>query len=211
MSVRRSCAVTSLAVAIAFAAASPLSAQGGGPERSALALGLLAGATLPVGDFGDDAKVGYHAGAFVAWHSTTFPIGVRGDFQYHRNDLKLEFLNDVTPLPVEVESGHSTITMAGAALEVGLVPMSAPVRPFLLVGAAHYSAKVAVDVEGREVSDTENTIGFNFGGGLRFRVGKASVFVESRFHSFKVETTDIEDEDFEVTFQFVPVSFGFSF
>jgi hypothetical protein len=198
-----------LPFALLVAVAPSLSAQG--PERNPLTLGLIAGATVPVGDFGDDAEVGYHGGAMVGWMVQRLPIVIRGELQYHRNNLKLEFLDEVSPVPLDDASGHSTITIAGAAVEVGLMPSSASVRPFLLLGAANYSAKIAVKVEGLEVSDTESAFGFNFGGGLRFRVGRASVLVESRLHTFKIETTDIEDEDLDVTFHFVPVSFGISF
>jgi hypothetical protein len=205
----RSRAALGLALTLLCVAVPSLSAQA--PTRNPLTLGLMGGATVPVGDFGDDAEVGFHGGALVGWMPQGLPIVIRGELQYHRNNLKLEFLEEVSPVPLDDASGHSTLTVAGAALEVGLMPSSAAVRPFVLVGAANYSAKISVKVEGLEVSDTESAFGFNFGGGLRFRVGNANVLVESRLHTFKIETTDIDDENLDVTFHFVPVSFGISF
>ena len=63
----------------AAALASTLGVRTVQAQYNPIAFGVVAGASIPVGDFSDGAEIGWHAGALIEWHGPSLPVGVRGE------------------------------------------------------------------------------------------------------------------------------------
>jgi hypothetical protein len=179
------------------AAALPSTAQSAG--RSVL-VGVGGGGTFPTGDFGADTKSGYNFGAFVQYRAPDAIVGLRGELQYHRNDMKESLLFDLQAPPGT--TGYWRTLYAGLAGVMEAMPRDARVGWFIVAGGGLYTVTPTVSEGGIEVSDSESKPGFNAGAGLRFRIGAASIYMEARYHGLKID---------DAHFTFLPVTFGIAF
>jgi hypothetical protein len=156
------------------------------PSGRPVTIGGALGATLPTGDFGEFADVGYHLGGLVEYSQATWPFTLRAEATYHRNGL-----SDV--------DGNASILSFVPNIVIPFGDAAATARPYIIGGVGLYRAKIDADELG---SDTETKIGFNVGGGFRFPLSGFTTFVEARFHT--VRTSDNSTN-------FIPLSFGFTF
>jgi len=166
-------------------------------QARAIQVGIGAGVTLPTGDYSECCKSGWNAGGFLQYRQPDQVVGLRVDLQYHGNDMKDEFLLTLGATPGTTGSG--TILFGGAAGVLEVAPQESSVGWYLLAGGGIYQFELSVNESGISVSDSQTKFGFNAGAGLKFRVGGASLYVESRYHGVKVEDSNIT---------FVPLSFG---
>lgn len=188
-----------VAVTVALVSVARVSAQA---QRPVL-VGIGGGGTFPTGDFGADNKSGYNLGSFVQYRAPTSVVGLRGELQYHRNDMKDGPLQDIcTPLGQTCTSGHWGVLYGGLGGLFEAMPRDANIGWFLIAAGGFYRITPSVNQDGIDVSQSENKAGFNAGGGLRFRLGAASLYMDARFHSVKLEGG---------SFTFLPVSFGIAF
>ena len=153
--------------------------------------GATAGATLPVGDFGDVADVGFHLGALADFRFAGSPVGMRIDGQWHRNAIS-DF------------DANSDIIFGAASLTFEPTAPGSSVVPYALGGIGVYHVKLGGDALAGVASSelTETKAGFNVGGGFKFKLSGFDTFVEARFHT--VGTSDSRTN-------FVPISFGIIF
>ena len=167
----------------------------------ALALGMIPGAGsaraqgaefslggglgLPLSDFNDLAKLGWHGLAAVSFVPTGWPVGVQVDGQYHQfkldedvvaGDLKQRFLLGTANVVYKFKTSETST-----------------VRPYLIAGGGVYNNKVT-DQDG---SDTK--FGINGGAGFDFKAGSIGAFVEGRFHNVFFEGSDLN---------FIPITVG---
>jgi hypothetical protein len=180
-----------LAVAGSLAlSAAPALAQGTMSESGRpLKLGGMLGATLPIGDFGDIADVGFHVGALGAFARPTWPFALRGEITYHRNEAK------------DVDASQSILSFVpNIVWPFGMVESTA--RPYVIGGFGLHRVTFKQEFLGDEVSDTQTKFGFNVGGGFTFNLTGFDAFVEARFHSVLTEGNSAN---------FIPLSFGFVF
>jgi opacity protein-like surface antigen len=178
------------------------------PRRS-VAVGIGGGATVPIGDFASDTKMGAHGTAFLQYEPARNVWAVRGEVAYHRSDYSDEFLGAVNADPDDELSNGVTYLGASAVL-VGR-KKEGGLTPYLLGGLGAYRL-TATQVVG-STTQSESANGFGFSGGAGIRTGMNSgFFLEVRFHQFSV-TPDAEPGQTAVksTYQMIPVTLGFRF
>ncbi len=161
---------------VAFAA--PLQAQG--PQFL-----LGAGLGLPLGEFGDFAKTGFHGTAGVAIAPASLPVGLRLDGTF--SHFGTEF-DDVS---------WRTLSLTGNAVYNFKTAETSRIAPYLIGGVGLYNNKATGD--GAEGAESETDFGINAGAGFNVAAGAASVFVEGRFHNV---FTDGNSQ------QFIPLTVG---
>lgn len=138
---------------------------------------LGAGATIPLSDFGDAAKTGYHGLVGISFAPSSFPLGIQFDGQYHRLKQKAT-VGDRTS---QIIMGTGNLIYKFKTAE------TSKFRPYLIGGGGIYNFKLVsgTDVAGPGVGNTGNTstdFGVNVGAGFDFKAGSVGLFVEGRFH-----------------------------
>lgn len=171
-------------------ALSPLQAQG-----NPIAFGVVAGATFPLGDFGDAVKTGWHAGGLLEWNGPYFPLGIRGEVVYHSFGSEQDVGEDV-------DFNILTATVNG----VFRFPMTEPatVRPYIIGGGGLYRVGCS-DCGGFE---SENKGGINIGAGVQVPLSGFTSIIEARWHMIFDSSDDIPDDS---NTTFVPISVGLMF
>ena len=161
-------------------------------------LGGMLGATVPIGDFGDGANVGFHLGGLVEHKPNALPFALRGEITYNRNGLKEGYFGEQFE---NVDGNVSIINFVGN----GVVPFGDPAstaRPYAIGGVGVYRMHFSGEFGGFDISDTQTKFGINVGGGFQFNLSGFDTFVEARFHSVFAEGSNAN---------FIPLSFGFKF
>jgi opacity protein-like surface antigen len=164
-------------------------------------LGGMLGATVPIGDFGDGANVGFHAGGLIEYKPNALPFNLRGEITYNRNGLKEGFFGGDDPVFDNVDGNVSILNFVGN----GVFPFGDPAstaRPYAIGGVGVYRMKFSGEFGGLDVSDTQTKFGINIGGGFQFNLSGFETFVEARFHSVFAEGDKAN---------FIPLTFGFKF
>ncbi|MGH7676472.1 MAG: outer membrane beta-barrel protein [Gemmatimonadales bacterium] len=126
---------------------------------------LGAGVTMPQGDYGDLASMGFHGMGAVSFGLGAGPLGVRVEGVYHRTSLE----NNV--------DGNTSIIGAMASLMYSFATPGG-VKPYVLGGAGYYKADAEITGLG---SFDESDLGYGFGGGLQFALGGTNLFAEVRY------------------------------
>lgn len=153
------------------------------PVTAQARFGVSGGLAAPMSDLGDVADLGYNVTAGLFFGGTRAPIGARIDGSL--NGLSLKNTNE------DVRILDAT---ANAVVNIGQLPTS----PYLIGGVGLYNSKFGS-------ADSENAIGVNLGGGLRFPVGDFSTFFEARYHRM------LGDRGSGANLQFIPITFGIVF
>lgn len=164
-----------IAVLIAVVPATPVAAQ----ARFDVSGGLAA----PMSDLGDVADFGYHVAAGVNLRPTRRPIGARIEGSLSGFGLK-NGSEDVRILNLT----------ANAVVNLG----SDNTSPYLIGGAGIYNSKFGN-------AGSENAIGVNLGGGLRFPIGTLDTFFEARYHAM------LGERGAGANLQYIPITFGILF
>jgi opacity protein-like surface antigen len=170
------------------------------PAGRPVLVGIGGGSTFPMGTFGADIKSGFNVGGFVQFRSPESLIGLRGEVQYHRNDMKESMLFEVGADPGT--TGYMGTLFAGLSGVLEAMPRDASMGWYLLAGGGVYRVTPTISTGAFDVSSSETRAGFNAGAGLRFRAGAASLYIESRYHGLKL---------FDDNFTFLPISVGVAF
>jgi len=137
--------------------------------QSGLSFGAGGGLTLPLGDFGDVAKLGWHGLATVGYSPATGQIGFRGDFFYGQNSIDED----------AVGVGGKFKLAGGLASIVYSFKSAGSMKPYVLGGVGYFNAKGEPDTG---PSSSDNNIGFGGGVGANFKAGSdANLFVEGRY------------------------------
>ncbi|MEO7501944.1 MAG: outer membrane beta-barrel protein [Gemmatimonadaceae bacterium] len=189
----------------AAALASTLGVRTMQAQYNPIAFGIVAGASIPVGDFSDGAEIGWHAGALIEWRGPSLPVGVRGEAVYHRFASK----DDGSDI-----DGHASI-IAGTLNAVLAMPMQgATAQPYLIGGVGVYNERVSCDDcagSGVDISDSQTKFGLNAGAGVSFPLSGFTSIIEARFHIvFDSEDIPGENNDASNT-MFIPISVGLLF
>src|SRR5262245_36806751 len=155
-------------------------------------VGVAAGVSAPVGDFGKAAESGYHATGLLTIGVPLMPVGARLEGSFSEFNYKA-FSNDA----------KARILYATANGE-----LSAPgiIAPYVIGGVGMYHS--TAECAGCTTSSTK--IGFNGGGGLKIGLAGFSAFVEARFH-YIGGASDPTNGGVKSSTQFIPISAGVSF
>lgn len=176
--------------------AAPFTAQAQSDTTSGVGLGLLGGATFPVGNYSDIASTGFHAGGFLDFGRRLGPAGLRLDVLYHGfGDRDLLTTGDNS---TQVTLSNKYSMVSGTFNLVFGIPLEAsPVRPYVIGGAGAYYVKNSPKcVIGcgplLNVWDESTTkFGLNGGAGIEFGLAGASAFIEARYHHIFSGTPDL--------------------
>jgi hypothetical protein len=153
------------------------------PALSQAQLSVSGGIAAPVSDLSDVADLGYNVNAGLNFGGTRLPIGAR--FEGSLNGFNLKDINE------DVRILNAT---ANAIVNLGQQSGS----PYLIGGVGLYNSKFGN-------ADSENAVGVNLGGGLRFPLGTLNTFFEARYHAMLGDRSDGSK------LQFIPISFGILF
>ena len=184
-----------LIAATAHAQGTAASATSGRPFK----LGGALGATVPLGDFGDGADLGFHLGGLIEYKPQSFPVNLRGEITYHRNGLKDDYFSGSGF--DNIDGNFSMLNFVGNAV-FPFGDAASTARPYAIGGLGLYRLKASAEFNGVDISDTQTKFGINVGGGFTFNLSGFETFVEARFHSVFTE---------EKNTNFIPLSFGFKF
>ena len=149
-----------------------------------ISFGIAAGASMPMGDFGDAVGTGWNAGAVLAINAPTMPVGFRVDASYNSFGI-----NDIDE-SINILGVNGNVTW-------GLPMAAAPISPYLIGGVGMY--RLDTSVSG---IDAETEFGFNVGVGTKFALSGFGTFIELRYHSAQTEG--------EAT-NYLPITFGIMF
>jgi hypothetical protein len=151
--------------------------------------GLGAGASLPIGDFGDAAELGFHGQGVVQFGLAALPVGLRADVMYHALGGK-EGLPDWSVIAGNL---NAQLSMAGLVAQ-----------PYLIGGLGLYRSDVGdTRVDGITVDPEASTdFGINVGVGAQFNLSGFAAFLEARFHNIFVEGGSL---------RLIPITFGIMF
>jgi opacity protein-like surface antigen len=161
--------------------------------QTPVSFGLGGGASLPLGDFGDQAKTGFHGTALVEFQPASLPVGIRLDGAFHRigfSDLLEDFAGP---------GNFQLITGTLNGVYTFMTSAESKFHPYIIAGVGAYNFKANFDDLD---DDSETKFGINGGAGFNFGVGGASIFLEGRFHNIFTE-----DE----STNFVPITLGVRF
>ena len=179
---------------------------------AALALGMLMSASslhaqgaeftlggglgIPLSDFDDVAKLGWHGLAGVSFVPTGWPVGIQVDGQYQQYKLDEDVVGPGS-LKDRLIMGTANVVYKFNTAE------GSRLRPYLIGGAGVYNLKTTGSSDIGNVLDTDNSetkFGLNAGAGFDFKAGSAGLFIEGRFH-------DVFFSD-EPDLRFIPITVG---
>src|SRR5215216_4138313 len=152
---------------------------------------LGGGIDLPLGDFDDAAKLGFHGLAGVSVVPTNWPVGIQVDGNYSQfkddspADIKFQLIYGTANIVYKFKSSEET-----------------RFRPYLIGGGGVYNFKLKGDDVPSGVDDSQTKFGINAGAGFDFKAGSAGLFVEGRFHDVFTSGGDT---------QFIPITVGVRF
>ena len=151
--------------------------------------GVGGGATVPIGDYKNLDKAGWHALGMVLVELPLSPVAIRVDGMYGQTTHK-------RPLLGKTKLGGGT---ANAVLRLG--PPAPLVKPYLVAGVGFYNVKIEFTGAGPS-SSSESKFAFGGGVGISFGLAAAHGFVEARFLS--VQTSGSATN-------FIPITAGVTF
>lgn len=171
--------ICTLALALALFATPALRAQRQPTEGIRFGFGV--GPTLPMGNYGDIDKMGYHLLGVLQMPISGSPVHLRVDVMYGQTSHKV---------------GGGSTTLFGSTVYVlyHLGDRHASARPYILGGLGLYN----VDAFGA----SEAKFAFGFGGGLLFGLSGLNAFVEARYMSVPASPSSLT---------FVPITVGLMF
>lgn len=144
---------------------------------------VAGGIAAPMSDLGDEADLGYNLAAGLNLGGNLRPMGARLEGSLSSFGFK-DFPEDVRVL-------NAT---ANAIVNLGQQTDS----PYLIGGLGLYNSKF-----GNAGSD--NAVGVNLGGGLRFLIGGLNTFFEARYHAM------LGEAEAGANLQYVPITVGVMF
>jgi len=157
---------------------------------------LGGGATVPLSDYGDATKTGFHGLVAVSFAPSSFPLGIQIDGMYQR--LKFE------EAVVSGDRSSQILQATGNLIYKFKSSEESQFRPYLIGGVGIYNFKrvsgdnVATPGTGN-TGNTGTDFGLNGGAGFDFKAGAIGLFVEGRFHNVFTDGSDNK---------FIPITLG---
>lgn len=168
----------------------PAAARG----QSLASLGVAAGASVPMSNFGDRSSTGYHLMLTLGVRVPMSPISFRADGMFNEFDYN----NDAgTGGGAAFRAVEKSARVWGATANA-VLGSSGLLGPYVIGGIGVYRVTEAVPIFGG--THSANDFGWNVGGGVRFELSGFSAYAEARYHW--VGDTDV---------RILPVTFGLSF
>jgi opacity protein-like surface antigen len=156
---------------------------------------LGGGIGIPLSDFDDVAKLGWHGLAGVSFVPTGSPVGIQVDGQYQQYKLDEDVVGTGS-LKDRLIFGTANAVYKFNTAE------GTRFRPYLIGGGGVYNLKTTGESDLGGVIDTDNSVtkfGLNAGAGFDFKAGSAGLFLEGRFHNVFTEGSNLT---------FIPITIG---
>lgn len=159
--------------------------------------GLGGGIGLPLGDFDDRSKLGWHGLAELSFVPEGWPVGLQFDGSYQ------QFALDDAATPAGFSDLKTRLIMGtGNVVFKFKTSEESTLRPYLIGGVGIYNSKVTGQDDPGDVLGGGNTdFGLNAGAGFDFKAGAVGLFIEGRFHNV---FTGGPGEDL----RFIPITLG---
>ena len=156
---------------------------------------LGGGVGVPLDEFDDDAKLGWHGLAAISFVPNGWPVGIQFDGSYQQYSLDDGvFGPGFDGLKNRLIMGTGNIVFKFKTSE------ESTFRPYLIGGGGVYNSKITgADDPGDVLPGGETNFGINAGAGFDFKAGSAGLFVEGRFHNIFDDGADTK---------FIPISLG---
>ena len=148
--------------------------------------GVGVGLTMPMGDYGDVASMGFHAQGSALFGLGAGPMNIRADLAYHHTGI-------------EGGADGSTTLIGGMANLVYNFATTGSAKPYALLGVGYFSEKA--DAGG---TFDDSGIAYGIGFGVNFAMTAASLFAEVKYQ------TIAENDTFNAT-NFFPITVGVRF
>ncbi|MGV3709683.1 MAG: outer membrane protein [Gemmatimonas sp.] len=192
--------ITRLVGVAALAAALPSVTSAQATSSKPISVGVTAGASLPIGDFGDAYETGFTVGGHVLLAPASLSmLAFRGDVTYDRWSAK-GIAGQV------VDANNSTLGVMGNVILRSGSAMS--IKPYAIGGLGLLSSKYSGKIGNIEASlDRENNFGVQAGGGLEFALSGFTTFVEAKFVNAFAKDGNGERRNAN----WIPVTFGIRF
>ncbi|HKU60490.1 MAG TPA: porin family protein [Gemmatimonadales bacterium] len=152
---------------------------------------LGGGIDIPLGDFDNAAKTGWHGLAAVTFTPATWPVGIQIDGDYGR-------FPDDSPADVNLQMIYGT----GNLVYRFQTSPESTFRPYLIGGGGVYNLKQTGNDVPSGFDDSTTKFGLNGGAGFDIKAGSASLFAEARFHNVFTEGSNTN---------FLPITVGVRF
>ena len=177
---------------------------------AALAVGMLLGAPalraqgaefslgggvgVPLGDFDDAAKLGWHGLAAVSFVPNGWPVGIQIDGSYQQFSLDDAEFPGFDGLKNRLIMGTGNVVFKFKSSE------ESTFRPYLIGGGGVYNSKITGSDDPDDIlPGGETKFGINGGAGFDFKAGAIGLFVEGRFHNVFTEGSNT---------RFIPITLG---
>jgi hypothetical protein len=159
--------------------------------------GLGGGIGVPLGDFDDESKLGWHGLAELSFVPNGWPVGIQFDGSYQQFAL-----DDAAAPPGFADLKTRLVMGTGNIVFKFKSSDESTFRPYLIGGVGVYNSKVTGQDDPSDVLGGGTTdFGLNAGAGFDFKAGGAGLFIEGRFHNV---FTDGPGSDL----RFIPITLG---
>lgn len=159
-------------VAFAFVAAATTSVA-----QAQVGFNVGGGLSMPLGDFGDIADMGFHGMAGVAFQPASLPVGIRIDGMYSMFGGSEDAFGDA-------DVGTRIISGTANAVYMFQTSEMSTFHPYLVGGLGLYNTGLTGDDVPDILDETSTDFGINAGAGFNFAAGESiNLFVEGRFHN----------------------------
>lgn len=166
------------------------------PAHGQVSFGLAAGATLPSGSLSDRSNLGYNGLATLQLGVPMFPLQLRADLQY--NGFGGKDFGDA----VSNAANQRDIRVISGSINGVFNILPGPIKPYLIGGVGYYDTQL-------KGNDATRKVGYNYGGGVKFGLTGASIFVEARMHQVKDATFSVGRG--LTSAKFIPITVGIMF
>jgi hypothetical protein len=138
---------------------------------------LGGGVGVPLGDFDDNAKLGWHGLAAVSFVPNGWPVGIQIDGSYQQFNLDDAVNPGFSGLKNRFIMGTGNIVFKFKSSE------ESNFRPYLIGGAGVYNSKVTGSDNANSLIQGGTTdFGINAGAGFDIKTSGIGLFLEGRFH-----------------------------
>jgi hypothetical protein len=157
---------------------------------------LGGGVGVPLGDFDEAAKLGWHGLAALSFVPNGWPVGIQFDGSYQQ--FGMDDAGGFTDLKTRLIMGTGNVVFKFKSSE------ESTFRPYLLGGVGVYNSKLSASDDPDDLLGGGSTdFGINAGAGFDFKAGGAGLFIEGRFHNvFGGAGSDL---------RFIPITLGIRF
>jgi Outer membrane protein beta-barrel domain len=160
---------------------------------------LGGGVGVPLSDFDDEAKLGWHGLAELSFVPEGWPVGIQIDGSYQQYSLEDAAFPGFTDLKTRIIQGTGNVVFKFKTAE------ESTFRPYILGGVGLYNTKVTGDDDpGDVLGGGETDFGLNAGAGFDIKAGGAGLFIEGRFHNVFTEGPGSD-------LRFLPITVGIRF